>query len=67
MFPVNNKYTLVSKSNLLGGCGSMYNVKLSSAKFKGLSLIKQHQLVNKSLAEQIKKMHGIQITTVVAE
>jgi len=52
---------------LLGGCGSMYAVNITSPKFRGLSLVKQHQLVNEALKENIKEMHGIQIKTRVSD
>lgn len=32
---------------VLGGCGSMYQVFIESKDFEGLSIVKQHQLVNK--------------------
>jgi len=46
-----------------GGCGSMYAVAITSEKFKGLPVIKQHRLVNEILGEDIKSWHGIQLRT----
>jgi len=46
-----------------GGCGSMYAVAITSERFKGLSVIKQHRLVNEILGEDIKSWHGIQLRT----
>ncbi|RIA94707.1 bola protein, partial [Glomus cerebriforme] len=47
--------------DISGGCGSMYAIEISSEAFKGLSVIKQHRLVNDLLQDDIKKMHGIRV------
>jgi BolA-like protein 3 len=49
--------------DISGGCGSMYALEIESFKFKGLSIIKQHKLVNQVLENEIKKWHGIQLKT----
>lgn len=49
--------------DISGGCGSMYALEIESFKFKGLSIIKQHKLVNQILESEIKKWHGIQLKT----
>ncbi|KAF2107175.1 bola protein [Lophiotrema nucula] len=49
--------------DISGGCGSMYALEIESSKFKGLPVIKQHKLVNKVLAEEIKGWHGVQLRT----
>ncbi|KAF2650107.1 bola-like protein [Lophiostoma macrostomum CBS 122681] len=49
--------------DISGGCGSMYALEIESSKFKGLSVIKQHKLVNKILEEEIKGWHGVQLRT----
>ncbi|KAF2126117.1 bola-like protein [Dothidotthia symphoricarpi CBS 119687] len=46
-----------------GGCGSMYAIDIESPKFKGLTVIKQHKLVNKVLEAEIKSWHGVQLKT----
>ena len=46
-----------------GGCGSMFSINVTSKKFNGLSLIKQHQLVNRILKDDISRWHGLQLTT----
>ncbi|CAG9809366.1 unnamed protein product [Chironomus riparius] len=46
-----------------GGCGAMFEVNIKSPEFKGMSLVKQHQMVNKILKEQVAQMHGIRIFT----
>jgi stress-induced morphogen len=49
--------------DISGGCGSMYALDIESVKFKGLSIIKQHKLVNRILENEIKKWHGVQLKT----
>ncbi len=46
---------------LLGGCGSFYAIIIASDRFKGLSMVKQHQLVNEALKSEIKSIHGLQV------
>lgn len=46
-----------------GGCGSFYAILISSPAFKGLSTVKQHKLVNECLKEDIKGIHGLQVST----
>jgi stress-induced morphogen len=41
----------------------MYALEIESPKFNGLSVIKQHKLVNKILEEEIKGWHGVQLRT----
>lgn len=56
----------IQVSDVSGGCGAMYEIHVESVDFKGLSTIKQHRLVTDTLKEQIKEMHGVRISTVVA-
>ncbi|CEP64876.1 Bol3p LALA0_S14e01266g [Lachancea lanzarotensis] len=46
-----------------GGCGSMFAIDITSDKFKGLTMVKQHKLVNKILEDDIKRWHGLQLRT----
>ncbi|SCU78927.1 LADA_0A08614g1_1 [Lachancea dasiensis] len=46
-----------------GGCGSMFAIDITSDKFNGLSMVKQHKLVNKILEDDIKRWHGLQLRT----
>jgi stress-induced morphogen len=48
--------------SLEGGCGSFYAIHISSPQFKGLSTIKQHKLVNQCLKEEVKAIHGLQVS-----
>ena len=41
----------------------MYALDITSPKFKGLSVIKQHKLVNSVLKEEIGRWHGVQLKT----
>jgi len=49
--------------DISGGCGAIFEVFISSTEFKGLSVVKQHQLINEVLKDEIKSMHGIRIHT----
>lgn len=53
----------VQVQDVSGGCGSMYAINVTSQKFNGLTTIKQHQLVNEILKEDIPKWHGLQLRT----
>ncbi|KAF8423596.1 bola protein [Tirmania nivea] len=48
-----------------GGCGSMYAIEIASPRFKGLTMMKQHRLVQGILDEEIKGWHGLQLRTKV--
>ncbi|KAF1917443.1 bola protein [Ampelomyces quisqualis] len=49
--------------DISGGCGSMYALSIESPRFAGLSVVKQHKLVNAVLKEDIAKWHGVQLRT----
>ncbi|KAL6704838.1 hypothetical protein ACN47E_007521 [Coniothyrium glycines] len=49
--------------DISGGCGSMYAIEIESTKFQGLTMIKQHKMVNEILKEEIAKWHGVQLRT----
>ena len=42
-----------------GGCGTFFGIQITSSKFNGLTMIKQHKLVNEILKEEISQVHGI--------
>ncbi|GEM09786.1 bolA domain protein [Rhodotorula toruloides] len=48
---------------LVGGCGTFYAISVEHESFKGLSMIKQHRIVNELLKDNIKGMHGLQLKT----
>ncbi len=41
----------------------MYAIEIASDRFKGLSTVKQHRLVNEVLREEISGWHGVQLRT----
>jgi stress-induced morphogen len=45
----------------------MFEIHVESPEFSGLSRVKQHQLVNGILAEEVKSMHGIRISTAIPQ
>ncbi|KAF4662251.1 ATPase AAA domaincontaining protein [Perkinsus chesapeaki] len=55
--------TATKVEDVSGGCGSSYRVEVESPKFVGLPKIKQHQMVNNALRDEIKKWHAITIIT----
>jgi stress-induced morphogen len=44
----------------------MYAIEVESAKFRRLTVIKQHKLVNQVLKEEIAQWHGVQLRTKAA-
>lgn len=52
-------------SDVSGGCGAMYEIIVESSEFKGISRVKQHQMITDTLKEEIKDMHGLRIHTTV--
>lgn len=46
-----------------GGCGAMFEVHIAAKEFKNISIVKQHQMVNAALKNEVKQMHGIRIFT----
>jgi len=62
-FGLNEWLTIQQVQDISGGCGSMYALDITSPKFKGLSVIKQHKLVNSVLKEEIGRWHGVQLKT----
>jgi len=55
--------TALEVQDISGGCGSMYAINVTSERFAGLSMIRQHRLVNEILGERIKSWHGLQLRT----
>ena len=47
------------------GCGAFYRITVTSAKFRGMTLIQQHRLVNEILKNEIPKLHGLTISTLL--
>lgn len=40
----------------------MYAIDIAAKKFEGTSIVKQHRMVNEVLKEEIKGMHGLQVS-----
>lgn len=51
--------------DMSGGCGTMYKISVKSDAFKGIGVVKQHQLVTKLLKEDIAQWHGFTLDTAV--
>lgn len=57
----------ISVVDISGGCGAMYEIVIESKEFKGLSRVKQHQLITETLKTEIKDMHGLRIHTSIPD
>lgn len=57
--------TAIEVTDISGGCGAMYEIKIESEEFKEKRTVQQHQMVNQALKEEIKGMHGLRIFTSV--
>lgn len=57
--------TAIQVTDISGGCGAMYEIKIESEEFKEKRTVQQHQMVNQALKEEIKGMHGLRIFTSV--
>ncbi|KAK9454260.1 bola protein [Dipodascopsis uninucleata] len=53
----------LSVRDISGGCGSMFAIHVASKSFKGIPMVKQHRMVNEALSDEIKKWHGVQLST----
>ncbi|XP_021554849.1 bolA-like protein 3 isoform X1 [Neomonachus schauinslandi] len=57
--------TAIQVTDISGGCGAMYEIRIESEEFKEKRTVQQHQMVNQALKEEIKGMHGLRIFTSV--
>ncbi|KAK0072254.1 hypothetical protein PV325_011638 [Microctonus aethiopoides] len=57
------KAELIEVNDISGGCGAMFEVNVIAPEFNGLNTVKQHRLINDTLKDEIKDMHGIRIQT----
>ncbi|XDA74149.1 hypothetical protein R6Z07F_004368 [Ovis aries] len=46
--------TAIKVTDISGGCGAMYEIKIESEEFKEKRTVQQHQMVNQALKEEIK-------------
>ncbi|GAM90698.1 hypothetical protein ANO11243_087430 [Dothideomycetidae sp. 11243] len=59
--------TALEVQDISGGCGSMYALSVTSEKFRGLSTVKRHRLVNEVLKGRVEKWHGLQVRCYLPE
>ncbi|VEL33495.1 unnamed protein product [Protopolystoma xenopodis] len=57
------KARLIEVSDVSGGCGAMYKIRIESEDFGGMSVLSQHRAVKEALKSEIKDMHGLTIST----
>ena len=57
------KPSMLSVEDTSGGCGSFFDIRVKSDKFNTIPTLKQHQLVKGIINDEIKQVHGIQLTT----
>ena len=48
-------------NNFTGRCGSFYAITIVNTAFKGITVVKQHRLVNEALKKEIEGIHGLQV------
>jgi len=53
--------TVCDVTDVSGGCGSFFKVKIVSPKFEGMSLVQRNRLVYSALQEEIGEMHGLNV------
>ncbi|KAJ6539045.1 bola protein [Mycena capillaripes] len=51
-------------SDVSGGCGTFFAITIASEAFKGIPMVKQHQLVTQTIKAEIEEIHGLQIKTI---
>ncbi|CAO1440263.1 unnamed protein product [Diamesa tonsa] len=54
---------VIKVQDVSGGCGAMFEIHIKAKDFLNLSMVKQHQMVNQALKQEIKEMHGVRIYT----
>ncbi|KAH9597239.1 BolA protein [Trypanosoma melophagium] len=59
--PIND----VKVVDVSGGCGSFFNITVTSPAFRDRTLVQQHRLVNEALKVEIPLIHGFSLTTKV--
>ena len=50
-----------------GGCGAMFDIKVTSSLFQGKTLVAQHKMVKATIADEIKSIHGLTVSTKVTK
>jgi stress-induced morphogen len=62
--PPSHAYHTNPLNRCAGGCGSFYAITIASTAFKGITVVKQHRLVNEALKKEIEGIHGLQLKTI---
>lgn len=53
--------TDVTVNDISGGCGSSFEVHVTSAAFEGKTLLQRHRLVNDALKAEMEHIHALTI------
>jgi stress-induced morphogen len=59
------KATSAIVTDVSGGCGSFFNIKVVSPLFEGKTPVARNRLVHAALKEEIGEMHGLNIECLV--
>ncbi|EGG08710.1 uncharacterized protein MELLADRAFT_31380, partial [Melampsora larici-populina 98AG31] len=51
----------IAVQDVSGGCGQFFAIQVTHPDFAGLSTLKQHRLINQTLSDEIKSLHGLQV------
>ncbi|KAH9811421.1 bola protein [Melampsora americana] len=51
----------IAVQDVSGGCGQFFAIQVIHPDFTGLSTLKQHRLINQTLSNEIKSIHGLQV------
>ena len=46
-----------------GGCGTMFEIRVTAEEFRNISIVQQHKLVTKVLQSDITQWHGFTLLT----
>lgn len=46
-----------------GGCGTMFEIKVTAEEFRSKSIVQQHKIVTKALQTDISQWHGFTLLT----
>eukprot|EP00163_Fabomonas_tropica_P000673 TRINITY_DN10442_c0_g1_i1.p2 TRINITY_DN10442_c0_g1~~TRINITY_DN10442_c0_g1_i1.p2 ORF type:complete len:119 (-),score=26.52 TRINITY_DN10442_c0_g1_i1:118-474(-) len=57
----------ITVTDMSGGCGTFFQVRVVAEEFKGKPMVRQHQQLNKILKPAIPLMHGIRYETAAPE
>ncbi|KAJ7937344.1 bola protein [Mycena leptocephala] len=52
-------------ADISGGCGTFFAITIASEAFKGIPMVKQHQLVTQTIKAEIEEIHGLQVRVAI--